>query len=96
MDSAGRIVANRLSDSFGQQVIVENRPGAGGRIALDALAHAAPDGYTMLIAAGAPAVSGLLYASLSFDPLATFRRYRWSALIPIFSWCRNTSPICEG
>ncbi len=49
MDSAGRIVANRLSELIGQQVVVENRAGAGGRIALDALAHAPPDGYTMLI-----------------------------------------------
>jgi tripartite-type tricarboxylate transporter receptor subunit TctC len=72
MDSAGRIVANRLSELIGQQVIVENRAGAGGRIALDALAHAPPDGYTMLISAGAPAVSGLLFASLSFDPVHDF------------------------
>src|SRR5271155_1621358 len=68
MDSAGRIIANRLSDIWGQQVIIENRPGVGGRIAVDAVAHAAPDGYTMLIAAGAPAVFGLLFDGLSFDP----------------------------
>jgi tripartite-type tricarboxylate transporter receptor subunit TctC len=72
MDSAGRIVANRLSELIGQQVIVENRAGAGGRIAMDALAHAPPDGYTVLITAGAPAVSGLLFASLSFDPVHDF------------------------
>jgi tripartite-type tricarboxylate transporter receptor subunit TctC len=69
MDSAGRIVANRMSELIGQQMIVENRPGAGGRMALDALAHAPPDGYTMLITAGAPAVSGLLFDTLSFDPV---------------------------
>ncbi len=70
LDSAGRIVANRLSDLLGQQMIVENRPGAGGRIAMDAAAHAEPDGYTVLLAPGAPAVNSLLFDSLSFDPLS--------------------------
>ncbi len=70
LDSAGRIVANRLSDLLGQQMIVENRPGAGGRIAMDAVAHAEPDGYTVLLAPGAPAVNSLLFESLSFDPLS--------------------------
>jgi tripartite-type tricarboxylate transporter receptor subunit TctC len=70
LDSAGRIVANRLSDLLGQQMIVENRPGAGGRIAMDAAAHAEPDGYTVLLAPGSPAVTSLLFDSLSFDPLS--------------------------
>ena len=70
LDAAGRIVANRLSDLLGQQMIVENRPGAGGRIAMDAAAHAAPDGYTVLLAPGAPAVNSLLFEGLSFDPLS--------------------------
>jgi tripartite-type tricarboxylate transporter receptor subunit TctC len=70
LDAAGRIAANRLSDLLGQQMIVENRPGAGGRIAMDAAAHAAPDGYTVLLGAGAPAVNSLLFEGLSFDPLS--------------------------
>ena len=48
-DAAARIVANGLSDRLNQQVIVENRPGAGGRIMLDGVAHAPPDGYTMML-----------------------------------------------
>ncbi len=55
-DLATRIVANGLSEIWHQQVIVENRPGAGARIAADAVAHASPDGYTMLLAAGSPLV----------------------------------------
>src|SRR5215813_921911 len=55
MDSSGRIVASRLSEIWGQQVVIENKPGAGGTIAIDTAAHAAPDGYTMLIMAGGPA-----------------------------------------
>ena len=72
LDAAARIIANGLSNMWPQQVIVENRPGAGGRIALDAAAHAAPDGYTMILAPGAPGVTGLLFDSLSFDPLHDF------------------------
>ena len=47
-DSAARIAASRLSELWGQQVVVENKGGAGGNIAHDTAAHAAPDGYTML------------------------------------------------
>src|SRR5436190_10830430 len=48
-DAAARIVASRLSDIWGQQVVIENKGGAGGNIAIDTAAHAAPDGYTMLL-----------------------------------------------
>jgi tripartite-type tricarboxylate transporter receptor subunit TctC len=44
MDAAGRIVASRLSELWGQQVVIENKPGAGSTIALDTAAHAVPDG----------------------------------------------------
>ncbi len=71
-DLAARIVANRLLEIWGQQVIVENRPGAGARIALDTVAHAAPDGYTMLLAPGSPEVNRFLFSSLTFDPAADF------------------------
>jgi tripartite-type tricarboxylate transporter receptor subunit TctC len=95
MDSAGRIVANRLSELIGQQVIVENRAGAGGRIALDALAHAPPDGYTMLITAGAPAVSGLLFASLSFDPVHDFSPVSLVGTYPNLIVVPNSSPFAK-
>jgi tripartite-type tricarboxylate transporter receptor subunit TctC len=95
MDSAGRIVANRLSELIGQQVIVENRAGAGGRIALDALAHAPPDGYTMLIAAGAPAVSGLLFDSLSFDPVHDFAPVSLVGTYPSLIVVPNSSPFAK-
>ncbi len=95
MDSAARIIAGRLSDLIGQQVIVENRGGAGGRIALDALAHAPPDGYTMLITAGAPAVSGLLFASLSFDPVHDFTPVSLVGTYPNLIVVPNSSPYAK-
>jgi tripartite-type tricarboxylate transporter receptor subunit TctC len=95
MDSAGRIVANRLSELIGQQVVVENRAGAGGRIALDTLAHSPPDGYTMLITAGAPAVSGLLFASLTFDPVHDFTPVSLVGTYPSLIVVPNSSPFTK-
>jgi tripartite-type tricarboxylate transporter receptor subunit TctC len=71
-DLATRIVASGLSDIWHQQLVVENRPGAGARIALDAAAHAAPDGYTVLLAPGSPLVQALLFSKLTFDPGTDF------------------------
>ena len=55
-DALGRTLAQRFTEAWGQQVIVENKPGAGARLALDAVAHASPDGYTILLAPGSPLV----------------------------------------
>src|SRR3954454_14151918 len=67
-DAASRIIATRLSEIWGQQVVVENKPGVGGNIALDAAAHSSPDGYTMVLATGAPEIYGFLLGSLNYDP----------------------------
>jgi tripartite-type tricarboxylate transporter receptor subunit TctC len=71
-DSAARILANRLSEIWGQQVVVENKAGAGGNIAHDAVAHAAPDGYTILFSPGSLPIMPALFSSLNFDPMADF------------------------
>jgi tripartite-type tricarboxylate transporter receptor subunit TctC len=95
VDSAARIVASRLSDIWPQQVIVENRPGAGGRIAMDATAHAPPDGYTMLLAPGAPAVNSLLFDSLSFDPLHDLMPVSLIGTYPNLIVVPNASPFAK-
>jgi tripartite-type tricarboxylate transporter receptor subunit TctC len=71
-DLATRIVGNGLSELWHQQVVVENRPGAGARLALDTVAHASPDGYSVLLAPGSPLVQPLLFSTLTFDPAADF------------------------
>jgi tripartite-type tricarboxylate transporter receptor subunit TctC len=71
-DLATRMVANGLSDLWHQQVVVENRPGAGARLALDTVAHAPADCYSMLLAPGSPLVQRLLFSTLTFDPAADF------------------------
>src|SRR5437868_14717981 len=68
-DSAARIAAGRLSELWGQQVVVENKGGAGGNIAHDTVAHAAPDGHTMLFSPSSLPIMPLLYASLNYDPM---------------------------
>jgi tripartite-type tricarboxylate transporter receptor subunit TctC len=94
-DAAARIVANGLTDRLDQQVFVENRPGAGGRVMLDSIAHAPPDGYTMMLAAGAPAVSGLLYSGLSYDPVADFTTVSLIGTYPSLLVVANSSPFAK-
>src|SRR5258705_2356456 len=68
-DTVARIVAKTLGDNLGQQVVVENRAGAGGNIAVDFVNKAAPDGYTTVLAnVGALAVNPHML-KLSYDPL---------------------------
>jgi tripartite-type tricarboxylate transporter receptor subunit TctC len=68
-DIAARIVARQLAAELGQQVLVENRPGAGGNIATDMVARAAPDGHTIALASiGSLTVAPYLVAKLPYDP----------------------------
>jgi tripartite-type tricarboxylate transporter receptor subunit TctC len=69
-DATTRILGSRLSELWGQQVVVENRGGAGGNLAHDMVAHAPPDGYTILMAANSVAVNPFLFPGLTFDPMA--------------------------
>ena len=72
-DAVARILAKSLSESLGQQVVVENRAGAGGNIATDYVAHAAPDGYTILLGSvGSLAVAPHVIANLGYSPLRDF------------------------
>jgi tripartite-type tricarboxylate transporter receptor subunit TctC len=72
VDIAMRLIAPRMGETLGQQIIVDNRPGAGGNIAAELGARAPADGYT-LFAAGAPAaISQTLYSKLSYDLLKDF------------------------
>ncbi|MFN7752238.1 MAG: Bug family tripartite tricarboxylate transporter substrate binding protein [Pseudomonadota bacterium] len=69
-DTLSRIVALRLSEILGQQVVVDNRPGAGGIIGMELAARAAPDGYTLLgTATATQVIAPLIQRRLSFDPM---------------------------
>lgn len=71
-DALARIVAARMSDSLGQQVLVENRAGAGATIAAAAVAGSPPDGYTIFFADTALLIAPSIYAKLTFDPVKSF------------------------
>ncbi|MGB7037569.1 MAG: tripartite tricarboxylate transporter substrate binding protein [Xanthobacteraceae bacterium] len=66
-DVEGRLMAQWLSDRLGQQFVIENKPGAGTNLSTEAVARAAPDGYTLLVIATPTEMSGLLHSNLSFD-----------------------------
>jgi tripartite-type tricarboxylate transporter receptor subunit TctC len=68
-DTTARAIGNKLSERLGQQIIIDNRPGAAGNIATDLVAHANPDGYTILMGTiAALAINPSLYGKLPFDP----------------------------
>jgi len=72
-DAAGRILAQRLSDLLGSQVVVDNKAGAAGTIGAESVARSAPDGYTLLLAsAETHAIAPNLRAKLSYEPLKDF------------------------
>jgi tripartite-type tricarboxylate transporter receptor subunit TctC len=71
-DLTARIVAQKLAEQLGQAVVVDNRPGAGGIVAADAVAKAEPDGHTLLLMSNGNAVSASLFKTLPYDTLADF------------------------
>jgi tripartite-type tricarboxylate transporter receptor subunit TctC len=71
-DITARVVSQQMSTTMGQQVLVENRPSAGGIVASEAVAKAEPDGYTLLFLTNGNAVSVSLFKSLPYDTLADF------------------------
>ncbi len=71
-DTIARIIADRMSKSLGQQVIVENRTGAGGNIGTDFVAKAAPDGYTILSGGMGSLVMNPIIAKVPYDPIKDF------------------------
>jgi len=72
VDGPMRIIAQELGKRWGQQVVVENKPGAGATIGADAVAKAAPDGYTLLLASQTNAISATLYPKLPYDAIEDF------------------------
>lgn len=83
VDINARLLAPKLTEYLGQQVIVENRPGAGTNIANEFVAKSAPDGYTLLINTAAVAINMSLYKKVPFDTLRDF------AAVSVFSMSPN-------
>jgi tripartite-type tricarboxylate transporter receptor subunit TctC len=91
-DAIARIVAARLSEIWGQQVTIENRGGASGNLAAEAVAYSAPDGYTMFIAGDFHAVNLFLFPKLTYDPIADFTPVSLVVQYPCAMVVPNSSP----
>src|SRR5437870_2509104 len=72
MDIVGRLLAQKLTDTWNQAVIVDNRAGAGGNIGAELVAKSAPDGYTILFASSSFAIAPAYYKKLPYDALRDF------------------------
>ena len=91
-DITARLVGNRLQEVWGQSVVVENKPGAGGNIAADMVAHSDPDGYTIFISGPGLATNQFLYPSLSYDPVGDFAPVTLLITQPNLMCVPNSSP----
>ena len=72
VDIVARLLAQKLGEAWGQQVVVDNRPGAGGNVSAEIVARAANDGYTLYICAASFVVNPILYARAPYDPVKDF------------------------
>ncbi len=91
-DTTARLVGNRLQEVWGQSVVIENKPGAGGNIAADMVAHSDPDGYTIFIVGPGQATNQFLYPSLSYDPIGDFAPVTLLITQPNMMCVPNSSP----
>jgi tripartite-type tricarboxylate transporter receptor subunit TctC len=92
-DLISRLLADRLSKALGQPVVVENRPGAGGTLAADKVAHSKPDGYTLYMMANGHAIAAAVYKSLPYDSVKDFDAIALVANVPLVIVTRPDSPI---
>lgn len=91
-DTIARLVGGRLSEMWGQQLIIENRGGAGGNIASEAAARSTPDGYTLYLAGEFQATNTYVYPKLSYDPVADFAPVSLVVQYPAAIVVPNSSP----
>jgi tripartite-type tricarboxylate transporter receptor subunit TctC len=99
MDIIGRVLAQQLTDAWGQTVVVDNRAGAGGSIGMDAVAKAPADGHTILFASGSMAIAPSFYRKLPFDVLRDFEAVtqitsRYNVLVvPVSSQLKSVKEV---
>jgi tripartite-type tricarboxylate transporter receptor subunit TctC len=91
-DIVARMLAEKLSKMWGQQVVIENKGGAGTNIGNEYVAQSDPDGYTVLFATASLAVNSSLYRSLNYDPIADFAPVSLVTQLAYFVFVPNSSP----
>ena len=95
-DSVTRLVTNKVSESLGQPIIIENKPGANSIVGAEYVAKSAPDGYTILTVIGGHAANATLYAGrLSFDPVKSFAPISLAGIAPLIITANNDFPASD-
>ena len=92
VDIVARTLGDELAKRWGQAVVIENRPGAGGIVAEQALAQSPPDGYTLIVVATGHALNGLFYGTLPYDPFKDFTPISLIGSSPNMLLVRSDSP----
>ena len=92
-DILARQIAQKLTERWGQQVVVENRPGAGQMIGIELVARAAPDGYTLALTASPLALNTVLYKKVPYDPIRDFAPISQVAALPNMVVTHPTLPV---
>ena len=88
-----RLVAQRLTEAWGQQVIIDNRPGAGTMIGTEIVAKAPPDGYTLLIGAAAHSINPSLYSKVNYHPVRDFAPITLAVTFPFLLVVHPSVPV---
>ena len=83
MDTISRVVAPKLSEALGQQFVIENRPGASGGVAAEALANAQPDGYVLMVAESGTLALPAVNPKVTFDPVRQFAPVGGICMLPM-------------
>src|ERR1043166_4195194 len=92
-DVIARMVGEQVSKGWGQQVFIENRPGGGTNIANEVVAHAEPDGHTILMGGQSQATTRALYRSLNYDPISDFAPVAFICGYSFFMFVPNSLPV---
>jgi tripartite-type tricarboxylate transporter receptor subunit TctC len=94
-DAVARLIAPRVSENLGQQVIVDNRGGGGSNIGTELAARTPPDGYTLLMGTAATAINVSLYSKLAFDPVKDFAPVTQASIIPLVINAHPSLPVAN-
>lgn len=93
-DTLARIVGQKLAEKWGQPVLIDNRPGAGGNVGMEAVTASPPDGYVLLMSyVGTQAINGALYRKLPFDPVNDFAPVATLATLPFVMVVKADAPF---
>jgi len=92
-DIVARIIGNKLVDIWGQNIVVDNRPGAGSTLGAEIAARAVPDGYTLMVVSSSYAASAGLYRKLPYDPIAAFAPISLVASTPQILLANPSVPV---